>query len=65
MNLPIRVLLRRDFFSFAHKAIRELEGTKLGDELYLRYLARELNQFAGGTLVVSSSICRPATLRRY
>ena len=30
------------------KAIRELEGTKLGDELYLRYLARELNQFAGG-----------------
>ena len=48
MNLPIRVLLRRDFFSFAHKAIRELEGTKLGDELYLRYLARELNQFAGG-----------------
>ena len=61
MNPALKVLLSRDFFSFARKAIRELEGTKLGDELYLRYLAHELNQFAGGTLVVSSSICRPAT----
>ena len=39
-------MLRQNFFSFARKAIRELEGNKLGDEPYLRYLADELDQFA-------------------
>ncbi len=46
MNSELEALLRRDFFSFARKAIRELEGNKLGDELYLKYVASELDQFA-------------------
>ena len=45
MTPALRGLLRRDFFSFARKAIRELEGTKLADP-YLSYLARELDRFA-------------------
>ena len=48
MNSAIMALLRDNFFSFAHKALRELEGIKLGDEPYLKYLARELDQFAEG-----------------
>ena len=46
MNPELKALLRRDFFSFARKAILELDGTKIGDEPYLRYLAGELDQFA-------------------
>jgi predicted phage terminase large subunit-like protein len=46
MNSALEAVLRQNFFAFAHKAIRELEGTKLGDDQYLRYLARELDLFA-------------------
>jgi len=46
MNPTLEAVLRQNFFAFAHKAIWELEGTKLGDEPYLRYLTRELDQFA-------------------
>jgi predicted phage terminase large subunit-like protein len=46
MTPTLKALLRRDFLSFARKAIVDLEGTKLGDEPYLAYLAGELNQFA-------------------
>jgi predicted phage terminase large subunit-like protein len=46
MNPTLQAVLRRNFFSFARKAIRELEGTKLGDDPYLRYLSKELDQFA-------------------
>jgi predicted phage terminase large subunit-like protein len=42
----LKGLLRSDFLVFARKALRELEGLKLGDEPYLRYLAREFDQFA-------------------
>jgi hypothetical protein len=47
MNPTLQALLREKFFSFARKAILELEGTKLGHDPYLRYLARELDLFAG------------------
>jgi phage terminase large subunit-like protein len=46
MNSALQALLRQNFLSFARKAIREFEGTKLGNEPYLRYLADELGQFA-------------------
>ena len=46
MDPRIKTLLSRDFLSFARKAISELEGTKIGNEPYLKYLAHELNQFA-------------------
>jgi predicted phage terminase large subunit-like protein len=46
MNSALQALLRQNFLSFARKAIREFEGTKLGNESYLRYLADELGQFA-------------------
>jgi predicted phage terminase large subunit-like protein len=48
MNLDriIQAALRTNFLSFARKAIREHDGTKLGDQPYLRYLADELNLFA-------------------
>ena len=46
MNPALEAVLRKNFFSFARKAIRELDGVKLGDEPYLRYLAGELDQFA-------------------
>ena len=45
MNAELKALLRNDFFSFARKAIRELEGTRLADP-YLSYLASELDGFA-------------------
>jgi predicted phage terminase large subunit-like protein len=44
----LKDLLRSDFLMFARKALRELEGLKLGDEPYLSYLAREFDQFASG-----------------
>jgi predicted phage terminase large subunit-like protein len=46
MDLRIKTLLSRDFLSFARKAISELEGTKIDNEPYLKYLAHELDQFA-------------------
>jgi len=46
MNPTVQALLRRNFLCFACKAIREHQGTKLGDEPYLQYLADELDQFA-------------------
>jgi predicted phage terminase large subunit-like protein len=46
MDPRIKSLLSRDFLSFARKAISELEGTKIGKEPYLKYLAYELDQFA-------------------
>ena len=46
MDPEIKTLLSRDFLSFARKAISELEGTKIGKEPYLKYLAHELDQFA-------------------
>src|ERR1700686_1243382 len=46
MDPRIKTLLSRDFLSFARKAISELEGTKIGKEPYLKYLAYELDQFA-------------------
>jgi predicted phage terminase large subunit-like protein len=46
MNSTLEALLRQNFLSFAHMAIRELEGSKLGHHPYLGYLARELELFA-------------------
>src|SRR5580704_15360483 len=46
MDPRIKAVLSRDFLSFARKAILELEGTKIGTEPYLKYLAYELDQFA-------------------
>src|SRR5580700_7757979 len=46
MDSRIKTLLSRDFLSFARKAISGLQGTKIGNEPYLKYLAHELNQFA-------------------
>jgi hypothetical protein len=46
MDSTLQALLRHNFLSFASKAIRDLEGTKLGNQPYLRYLADELDQFA-------------------
>jgi predicted phage terminase large subunit-like protein len=46
MNTTLRALLRQSFLAFARLAIRELEGTKLGRDPYLGYLARELELFA-------------------
>ena len=39
MDLTLEDLLRQNFLSFARKALRELEGVKLGREPYLGYLA--------------------------
>jgi hypothetical protein len=46
MNRALKAVLSRDFLSFARKALRELEGTKLDNKPYLQYLADELDQFA-------------------
>jgi hypothetical protein len=46
MHQKIKALLLCDFLSFARKAISELEGTKIGSDPYLKYLAYELDQFA-------------------
>jgi predicted phage terminase large subunit-like protein len=75
MTPALKELLRQSLFSFAKKAIRELEGTKLGDDRYLRFLERELDMFAGDKtrrLIINlppghlktwlASICLPAWL---
>ena len=48
MDTVLTALLRSNFLPFARKALRELEGVRLGDEAYLKYLAHELDQFANG-----------------
>src|SRR5665213_847202 len=48
MNTAVKALLRRDFLSFARKAISEIDGTKIGDQPYLGYLAGQLDKFAEG-----------------
>src|ERR1700691_5881009 len=48
MNSALKALLRRDFLSFARKAISELEDTTIGADRYVEYLAGELDQFANG-----------------
>jgi predicted phage terminase large subunit-like protein len=46
MNNTLKALLRRDYLSFARKAIFEVEGARIGDEPYLDYLAGALAAFA-------------------
>src|SRR5215467_4636549 len=48
MNREVKALLRQDFLSFARKGIMQVDGTKIGSECYLRYLADELDEFAKG-----------------
>ena len=48
MNRVLRALLRANFLPFARKALREVDGVRLGDEPYLQHLADELEQFATG-----------------
>jgi hypothetical protein len=48
MDAVIKALLSKKFLPFARKALRELEGVKLGNDPYLRYLAHEFDQFANG-----------------
>ena len=40
MDNHLTVLFRQNFFAFARKTVRELEGTRLGDEPYLKFLAK-------------------------
>ena len=61
MHPKIKALLSQDLLSFARKAISELEGRKIGNEPYLKYLAHELDQFANKRPVDLSLICRRAT----
>jgi hypothetical protein len=46
MNTNLQSLLRKDFLSFARKALKETEGLTIGREPYLRHLACELALFA-------------------
>jgi predicted phage terminase large subunit-like protein len=46
MDDALMALLRKDYLSFARKAIFEVDGTRIGDEPYLQYLADELEEFA-------------------
>ena len=46
MDPAFKGLLSRDFLSFARKAILQLDGTKIGADPYLKYLAYQLDQFA-------------------
>jgi predicted phage terminase large subunit-like protein len=75
MDLALNALLKRDFLSFARKAILGLEGTKIGEQRYLKYLADELDQFAkeetrrllinlppGHLKTLLGSVCMPAWL---
>ena len=62
MKNELKLLMRRDFLSFARKAILELDGTKIGHDRYLDYLATELMEFVGGKtrrLIVGSSAEAP------
>jgi predicted phage terminase large subunit-like protein len=46
MRKEAKTLLRLNFLVFARKAIKELDGTTIGDELYLYYLAMHLQRVA-------------------
>jgi predicted phage terminase large subunit-like protein len=46
MDPLIKALLRKQFLPFARKSLRELEGVKLDNDPYLKYLAHEFDQFA-------------------
>ena len=48
MKNEFNSILRNDYLAFARKAILELDGTKLGDDQYLEYLATELMEFVDG-----------------
>jgi predicted phage terminase large subunit-like protein len=48
MDENLKALLRRDLLSFARKALWEMDGTKIGKDPYLRYLAHQLERFASG-----------------
>jgi predicted phage terminase large subunit-like protein len=48
MKNELKSLMRTDFLAFAHKAILDLDGTKLDDDQYLEYLAAELIEFIDG-----------------
>jgi predicted phage terminase large subunit-like protein len=50
MTPQMKALLRKDFLSFARKAIQELDGTKIGQQPYLRCLASKLDQLAEGEI---------------
>jgi predicted phage terminase large subunit-like protein len=41
-----KAALSGDFLSFARRALLDLDGTRIGADHYLSYLARELSQFA-------------------
>ena len=48
MKSELKSMLRKDFLAFARKAILELDGSKLGHDPYLEYLATELMEFVDG-----------------
>jgi hypothetical protein len=48
MKNELKSVLRTDFIAFARKAILDLDGTKLGNDRYLEYLAAELIEFVDG-----------------
>jgi len=48
MKNEIKSMVRTDFLSFARKAILDLDGTRLGYDRYLEYLATELMEFVDG-----------------
>ena len=48
MKNELKSLMRTDFLAFAHKAILDLDGTKLDDGQYLEYLATELIECIDG-----------------
>ncbi len=75
MNTALKALLRRNFLSFARKAIFELDGTAIGTDPYLEYSAGVADKFAKGIirrLIVNMppghgktqlfSVCLPAWL---
>ena len=46
MRTELKSLLRSDFLTFAHKAMRELDGTQASNDAYLDYLATHLQRVA-------------------
>ena len=43
MKNEVKSVLRNDFMSFARKAIRELDGTRVGEDYYLLYFVEHAN----------------------
>ena len=50
MKSQLKRLLPIDFISFARKAIRELDGTRVSTDRYLEFLATYLMAFANGMI---------------